>query len=38
MATIFRSALVFLGLQALGLFLCVVFPSIVTYLPTLVYG
>jgi TRAP-type mannitol/chloroaromatic compound transport system permease large subunit len=38
MATIFRSALVFLGLQALGLFLCVVFPAIVTYLPNLVYG
>jgi TRAP-type mannitol/chloroaromatic compound transport system permease large subunit len=38
MATIFRSALVFLGLQALGLFLCIVFPSIVTYLPNLVYG
>ncbi len=38
MATIFRSALVFLGLQALGLFLCIVFPAIVTYLPNLVYG
>jgi TRAP-type mannitol/chloroaromatic compound transport system permease large subunit len=38
MATIFRSALVFLGLQALGLFMCIVFPAIVTYLPNLVYG
>jgi TRAP-type mannitol/chloroaromatic compound transport system permease large subunit len=38
MATIFRSALVFLVLQTLGLALCVIFPSLVTYLPDLVYG
>ncbi|NVK32764.1 MAG: TRAP transporter large permease subunit [Gammaproteobacteria bacterium] len=38
MATIFRSALVFLALQAFGLLLCVIFPGIVTWLPNLVYG
>ncbi|MBT0963294.1 TRAP transporter large permease [Denitromonas iodatirespirans] len=38
MATIFRSALVFLALQVLGLLLCILLPGIVTYLPTLVYG
>lgn len=38
MATIFRSSLVFLALQTVGLALCVIFPSVVTYLPDLVYG
>ncbi|TVO78234.1 TRAP transporter large permease [Denitromonas ohlonensis] len=38
MATIFRSALVFLGLQILGLTLCILLPGIVTFLPGLVYG
>ncbi|TVO57847.1 TRAP transporter large permease [Denitromonas halophila] len=38
MATIFRSALVFLGLQVLGLLLCILLPGIVTFLPGLVYG
>jgi tripartite ATP-independent transporter DctM subunit len=38
MATIFRSALIFLGIQALAVFLCVVFPSIITWLPQAVYG
>lgn len=38
MGTIFRSSLIFLFLQALGLFICVVFPGIVTWLPNLVYG
>jgi TRAP-type mannitol/chloroaromatic compound transport system permease large subunit len=38
MATIFRSSLVFLALQIIGLTLCVVFPGIITYLPSLVYG
>ena len=38
MATIFRSALVFLGLQVLGLTLCILLPGIVTFLPGLVYG
>lgn len=38
MGTIFRSSLIFLALQAVGLFLCVLFPGIVTALPSLVYG
>ncbi|SFL81434.1 TRAP transporter large permease [Marinobacter zhejiangensis] len=38
MATIFRSALAFLALQALGLLLCILFPALVTWLPNLVYG
>lgn len=38
MATIFRSALIFLGLQTIGLLLCVLIPGLVTYLPSLVYG
>lgn len=38
MATIFRSALIFLGLQTFGLILCVLLPGIVTFLPSLVYG
>lgn len=38
MATIFRSALIFLALQALGLLLCILLPGIVTFLPGLVYG
>ncbi len=38
MATIFRSALVFLALQVLGLTLCILLPGIVTFLPGLVYG
>ena len=38
MATIFKSSLVFLALQALGLLLCILIPGIVTFLPSLVYG
>lgn len=38
MATIFRSSLVFLAIQAFGLFLIVVFPAIATWLPELAYG
>jgi TRAP-type C4-dicarboxylate transport system permease large subunit len=38
MATIFRSSLVFLALQAFGLALCVLIPGIVLWLPNLVYG
>ncbi|QID16568.1 TRAP transporter large permease subunit [Nitrogeniibacter mangrovi] len=38
MATIFKSSLVFLGLQALGLLLCILIPGIVTWLPSLVYN
>jgi len=38
MATIFKSAVPFLLLQALGVYLCIVFPEIVLWLPRLVYG
>ncbi len=38
MATIFKSSLVFLALQALGLMICVLIPGVVTWLPGLVYG
>ena len=38
MAMIFRSAVPFLMLQAVGLALCIVFPQIVLWLPGLVYS
>ncbi len=38
MATIFRSALPFLFLQAVGLALCIIFPQLILWLPRLVYG
>jgi tripartite ATP-independent transporter DctM subunit len=38
MAMIFRAAVPFLCLQALGLSLCIVFPKIVLWLPSLVYA
>jgi tripartite ATP-independent transporter DctM subunit len=38
MATIFKSALVFLAIQVLAVLLCVVFPAIITWLPQVVYG
>ena len=38
MGTIFRSAVPFLLLQALGLFICILFPQIILWLPRLVYG
>ena len=38
MATIFKSSLVFLALQSFGLFLCILIPGIVTWLPNMVYG
>jgi tripartite ATP-independent transporter DctM subunit len=38
MATIFKSALVFLAIQVLAVFLCIVFPAIITWLPQAVYG
>ena len=38
MGTIFKSSLVFLAIQALGLFICILIPSVVTWLPNLVYG
>ncbi|MBA1149221.1 TRAP transporter large permease subunit [Ectothiorhodospiraceae bacterium WFHF3C12] len=38
MGMIFKAALPFLGLQALGLFLVIVFPELITWLPNRVYG
>ncbi len=38
MGIIFRSAIPFLLIQAVGLFICVVFPEIILWLPRLVYG
>lgn len=38
MGTIFKSALVFLAIQAFGLMVCIVVPGVVTWLPGLVYG
>ena len=38
MAVIFRSALPFLILQAVGLAVCIIFPEIVLWLPRVVYG
>jgi len=37
MSDIFKSALPFLAIQLLGLVLCMLFPSIVTWLPNIVY-
>ena len=38
MAMIFRAAVPFICLQAVGLALCILFPPIVLWLPRLVYG
>lgn len=38
MSDIFRSALPFLGLQVVGLGICMVFPQVITWLPRLIYG
>ncbi|WP_367158954.1 TRAP transporter large permease subunit [Ferrovibrio sp.] len=38
MAMIFKAAVPFMGLQAFGLFLCIIFPNIVVWLPRIVYG
>ncbi|MGH1350059.1 MAG: TRAP transporter large permease [Methyloligellaceae bacterium] len=38
MGTIFRSALPFLLLQAIGLAFCIIFPQLILWLPGLVYG
>ncbi len=38
MATIFRSAIPFLILQAIGLAFCIIFPQLILWLPRLVYG
>lgn len=37
-ATIYRAALPFLGIQALGLLICVIFPGLILWLPKMVYG
>ncbi|HET8848365.1 MAG TPA: TRAP transporter large permease subunit [Marinobacter sp.] len=38
MGTIFKSSLMFLAIQALALFICILIPSVTTWLPNLVYG
>ena len=38
MTDIFKSALPFLGLQLVGLVLCMLFPALITWLPNVVYG
>jgi len=38
MATIFRSSLIFLLLQTVGLALCILLPGLITFLPSLAYG
>jgi len=38
MATIFKSSLVFLAIQAIGLILCILIPGIATWLPRLAFG
>src|SRR5204863_2072131 len=38
MAMIFRSAIPFIGLQIVGLTLCIVFPGIILWLPKLLYA
>ena len=37
MGIIFKSSLPFLAVQALGLFICILFPDIILWLPSLVY-
>ncbi len=38
MATIFRSAFPFIGLQALGLLICIAFPDVILWLPHVFYA
>ena len=38
MATIFRSSVNFMALQWIGVGLCILFPQIVTWLPSLLYA
>lgn len=38
MATIFKSSLAFLALQAVGLLLCILIPGLATWLPRLAFG
>ena len=37
MAMIFKSAMPFIGLQVVGLALCIVFPQIILWLPSVLY-
>jgi TRAP-type mannitol/chloroaromatic compound transport system permease large subunit len=37
MAMIFRSAMPFIGLQAIGNMLCIIFPQIILWLPSVLY-
>ena len=37
MAMIFKAAMPFIGLQALGLTLCIIFPQIILWLPSVLY-
>ncbi len=37
-ATIFKAALPFLGLQVVGLGICILFPDVILWLPRLIYG
>jgi TRAP-type mannitol/chloroaromatic compound transport system permease large subunit len=38
MGRIFMAAIPFLGIQLIGLVLCMIFPEIITWLPRMVYG
>ncbi len=38
MTRIFRAAIPFLAIQAIALALCMIFPEIITWLPSLVYS
>jgi tripartite ATP-independent transporter DctM subunit len=38
MATIFKSSLIFLAIQAFGLAVCILLPGIITWLPNLMYA
>ncbi len=38
MAMVFRSSVPFLGLQAIGLAICILFPNVVVWLPRLMYS
>jgi len=37
MAMIFKAAMPFIGLQAIGLTLCIIFPQIILWLPSMLY-
>ncbi len=38
MDTIFQASLVFLAMQCIGLAICIIFPAVITYFPSLIYG